>query len=90
MAENQTLTWREFKDKYPLDHCTCTGMNPCRAHWYIFQAAEEMKEQCARVAESNCESWVAEADGESLTASQSLYGKAEAGREIAAAIRMMS
>ena len=49
-------------------------------------AAAERK-ACAALAEEKCNSWEAEGDGESVIASQALYGMADAGRKIAAAIR---
>lgn len=47
----------------------------------------EEREACAKEAESKCETWKEEGDGESVMASQSLYGMADAGRAIAIAIR---
>jgi hypothetical protein len=53
----------------------------------IEAAAAAEREECARLAEAECDAWEAEGDGESVLASQGLYGMAEAGRQIAAAIR---
>ena len=49
--------------------------------------AEAEREACAKLAELRCEEWIDTGDGESVLASQSYYGMADAGREIAAAIR---
>ncbi len=45
------------------------------------------REMCARIAERKCKAWSKEGDGESMLRSQALYGMADAGREIAVAIR---
>lgn len=47
----------------------------------------EERESCAALAESKSEALEKEGDGESVLASQALYGMAEAGRRIARAIR---
>jgi hypothetical protein len=53
----------------------------------IRQAVAEERAACAALAEARCAEWDAEGDGESLAASQQLYGMASAGRSVAAAIR---
>lgn len=56
----------------------------------IREAVDAEREACAREAESKCRAWADEGDGESVIASQSLYGMADAGRLIACAIRARS
>lgn len=55
----------------------------------IARARAEALEEAAKVAESKCEAWENEGDGESLMASQQYYGMSNAGRAIAAAIRAL-